>query len=111
MASKQFHRHLEAKSPSLYWILIAYLVIGFFYPAIGIIALICMIAPVAFAVRKGRWWCGNACPRGNFYDRLISRYSPHKPIPAFVRRKGFRIFMVLFIFLSLIHISEPTRPY
>ena len=27
MASKQFHRHLEAKSPSLYWILIAYLVI------------------------------------------------------------------------------------
>ena len=87
MASKQFHRHLEAKSPSLYWILIAYLVIGFFYPAIGIIALICMIAPVAFAVRKGRWWCGNACPRGNFYDRLISRYSPHKPIPAFVRRK------------------------
>ncbi len=98
MASKQFHRHLEAKSPSLYWILIAYLVIGFFYPAIGIIALICMIAPVAFAVRKGRWWCGNACPRGNFYDRLISRYSPHKPIPAFVRRKGFRIFMVLFIF-------------
>ena len=57
-----------------------------------------MIAPVAFAVRKGRWWCGNACPRGNFYDRVLTKYSPHKPIPAFVCTKGFRIFMVMFIF-------------
>ena len=57
-----------------------------------------MIAPVAFAVRKGRWWCGNACPRGNFYDRILAKYSPHRPIPAFVRTKGFRIFMVCFIF-------------
>lgn len=57
-----------------------------------------MIAPVAFAVRKGRWWCGNACPRGNLYDRLLSKYSPHKPIPTFARTKGFRIFMVMFIF-------------
>ena len=88
MAKKQFHRHLEVKGLSLYWILLIYLVVGFFYPVIGLLALICMIAPVAFAVRRGRWWCGNACPRGNLY----------KPIPAFVRTFGFRLFMVLFIF-------------
>ena len=98
MAKKQFHRHLEVKGLSLYWILLIYLVVGFFYPVIGLLALICMIAPVAFAVRRGRWWCGNACPRGNLYDRLLSKYSPHKPIPAFVRTFGFRLFMVLFIF-------------
>ena len=57
-----------------------------------------MIAPVAFAVRRGRWWCGNACPRGSLYDRVLSRYSPHRPIPDFVRTFGFRLFMVLFIF-------------
>ena len=98
MAKKQFHRPLEVKGLSLYWILLIYLVVGFFYPVIGLLALICMIAPVAFAVRRGRWWCGNACPRGNLYDRLLSKYSPHKPIPAFVRTFGFRLFMVLFIF-------------
>lgn len=98
MAKKQFHRHQNMPGMALYWILLAYLAIGYFYPVIGLLALICMIAPVAFAVRRGRWWCGNACPRGNFYDKVLSKYSPHRPIPAFVRTFGFRLFMVCFIF-------------
>lgn len=98
MSSKRFHRHLETKGFPLYWILIAYLILGYFYPVIGFAALICMIAPVAVSVRKGRWWCGNACPRGSIYDRVLSKYSPHRPIPAFVRTFGFRLFMVMFIF-------------
>ena len=98
MAYKQFYRSLPKKGFPLYWILLAYLIAGYFYPVIGFIAIICMIAPVAFAVRKGRWWCGNACPRGNMYDKLLTRYSPHRPIPKFVRSFGFRLFMVLFIF-------------
>lgn len=98
MATKRFHRHFPVKGYPLYLILLAYLALGYFFPVIGFLALICMIAPVAFAVRRGRWWCGNACPRGNFYDRLLSRYSPHRPIPAFVRTFGFRLFMVIFIF-------------
>ena len=83
MAHKQVFRSLPQKGFPLYWILLVYLVVGYFYPVIGFLAVICMIAPVAFAVRKGRWWCGNACPRGNFYDRVLAKYSPHKPIPAF----------------------------
>lgn len=98
MASKRFHRHLEVSGLPLYWILAAYLVVGYFFPVVGWLALVCMIAPVAFAVRRGRWWCGNACPRGSLYDRLLSRYSPHRPIPRFVRTFGFRLFMVCFIF-------------
>lgn len=97
MTTKPFHRHFATKGTSLYWILIAYLIIVFF-PVIGFIALICMIAPVVVSMRKGRWWCGNACPRGNMFDRLLSRYSPHKPIPAFLRSRGWRIFMQFFIF-------------
>ena len=98
MADKQFFRSLPRKGFPLYWILLAYLAVGYFYPVIGFLAIICMIAPVAFAVRKGRWWCGNACPRGNFYDNVLARFSPHRPIPPFVRTKAFRIFMVMFIF-------------
>lgn len=98
MANRQFFRSIPSDGFPLYWILLIYLVVGYFYPVIGFLALICMIAPVSFAVRRGRWWCGNACPRGSFYDRILSRYSPHRPIPAFVRTRGFRIFMVMFIF-------------
>lgn len=98
MKQKTFFRSLPRKGFPLFWILLIYLVVGYFYPVIGFVAVICMIAPVAFAVRKGRWWCGNACPRGNFYDKILTRYSPHRAIPKFVRTKGFRIFMVMFIF-------------
>ena len=93
-----FHRHFEAPGLNLYWIIIAYIIVGWFYPVVGLIALICMIGPVMTSIWKGRWWCGHVCPRGNMYDRLLSKYSPHKPIPAFVRTFGFRLFMVFFIF-------------
>ena len=98
MAHKQFFRSLPQKGFPLYWILLVYLVVGYFYPVIGFLAVICMIAPVAFAVRKRRWWCGNGCPRGNFYDRVFAKYSPHKPLPALVRTKGFHSKYLLFIF-------------
>ena len=52
MANKRFHRFFPTKGRALYWILLAYLVVGAFYPVIGILALICMIAPVAFAVKR-----------------------------------------------------------
>ena len=46
MANKNFHRYFPTKGNALYWLLLLYLVIGFFYPIIGLLALICMIAPV-----------------------------------------------------------------
>lgn len=98
MSAKRFHRHFPVKGYPLYWIIIAYFILGWFFPAVGLIAIICMLGPVITSLRKGRWWCGHVCPRGNLYDRLLSRYSPHRPIPRFVRTLGFRIFMVCFIF-------------
>ncbi len=95
---KSFYRHFERKSPTFYWILFAYLIIGWFYPVVGFIAFICMIGPVLTSIWRGRFWCGNICPRGNMYDKLLSRYSPHKPIPKFLKSFGFRLFMVFFIF-------------
>ena len=98
MPQKRFHKHFDTKGPQLYWIIFAYIIIGWFYPVIGLLALICMIGPVLTSIWRGRFWCGNVCPRGNMYDRLLSKYSPHRPIPRFVRTFGFRLFMVFFIF-------------
>ncbi len=96
--TKRFHRHYETKGFPIYWIIIAYIIIGWFYPIIGLLAFICMVGPVLTSIWRGRFWCGNICPRGNLYDRLLSKYSPHRPIPRFVRTFGFRLFMVFFIF-------------
>lgn len=83
--------------PFLFWILLIYLAVGVIYPVIGTIALICMLAPLIIAPFRGRYWCGNWCPRGSFWDNVIVKISPKKPIPAIFRRTDFRIFMVLFI--------------
>ena len=61
---KNFHRHFETPGLNLYWIIIAYIIVGWFYPVVGLIALICMIGPVMTSIWKGRWWCGHVCPRG-----------------------------------------------
>lgn len=82
----------------LYWILLIYLVVGYFYPIIGWLAIVCMIGPVLTSVFRGRYWCGNICPRGSFYDKVIARISLNKRIPRFLRTVAFRSFMVLFIF-------------
>lgn len=82
----------------MYWILLIFLIAAYFVPELGVIAIICMVGPVAMAVKKGRFWCGHYCPRGSLYDKVIARFSPHKSIPKFVRTKGFRIFMLCFIF-------------
>ena len=91
MAQKNFHRHFETKGTPLYWILFIYLILGWFFPAVGWLAVICMLGPILTSIWKGRWWCGHACPRGNMYDHLLSKYSPHRPIPKFVRTFGFRL--------------------
>ena len=52
MATKRFHRYMAKKGFPLYWLLLGYLVLGYFYPVIGLIALICMIAPVTFSIWK-----------------------------------------------------------
>lgn len=81
----------------LFWILLIFLAVGLVYPVIGLAAIICMLAPVMMAPYKGRYWCGNFCPRGSFYDNVIAKISPKKPIPDIFRSNGFRVFMVAFI--------------
>jgi len=83
--------------PYLFWILLAFMVVGTVYPVIGWAAIVCMLAPVVMAVFKGRYWCGNYCPRGSFYDNVIAKISPKKPIPAAFRSTSFRVLMILFI--------------
>ena len=38
-------------------------------------------------------------PKDHSCFGLLSKYSPHRPIPKFVRSFGFRLFMVFFIFV------------
>lgn len=81
-----------------YIILLLYVAAAWFYRPLGVIAIICMLAPIIFALLgKGRYWCGNFCPRGNFYENVVSKLSTRHKIPKFLRSTWFRALMVLFI--------------
>jgi hypothetical protein len=38
--TKRFHRHFETPGVPLYWIIIAYIILGWFFPVIGLVAII-----------------------------------------------------------------------
>lgn len=68
---------------------------------------ISFIVPIVMSVNmlsillfRGRFVCGNFCPRGAFYDRILRRFSSGKKIPNFLRNKKFRwgTFVVIFGF-------------
>lgn len=81
-----------------YALLLIFVVVSLFDFRIGMAAIICMIAPIIVSFFRGRFWCGNLCPRGNFYDNVVSRFSKNKPVPKFLKSTFFRILVVLFMF-------------
>ncbi|WP_066639952.1 4Fe-4S binding protein [Desulfolucanica intricata] len=85
-------------------ILVVFLIIGFFYPAIGVLALICMLAPVLMAAFSGkRKWCALFCPRGIFYDVLLVKISKNVKPPDFLRTTAFKVAFLLFLIGNLIY--------
>ena len=52
--TKRFHRHFETPGVPIYWIIIAYILLGWFFPVIGLLALICMIGPVLTSMQYVR---------------------------------------------------------
>ncbi|SHJ63497.1 4Fe-4S binding domain-containing protein [Clostridium cavendishii DSM 21758] len=74
-----------------YLILMLFLIVGLFDFRVGLIATICMFAPVVVSFFKGRFWCGNICPRGSFYDNFVSKFANKKKTPKFLKTVYFRI--------------------
>lgn len=103
---------IQAVRPYVVGFYFVFMIAGLFYPWLGFAVLICMAAPILVALVKGRFWCGNLCPRGSFFDVVMSRFSPQKPVPKFITTKGFKMLVILVmmgIFASqlVIHWGSP----
>lgn len=77
--------------------LVAFVIVGLFDLRIAVAATVCMVAPIVVSFFKGRFWCGNLCPRGSFYDNVVSKFSSKKKVPGFLKSNIFRSFMVIFM--------------
>lgn len=80
------------------WIaLVLFCCIGSFFPVIGVLALICMLAPVVVSFFKGRMWCGSFCPRGSFNDIVLAKVSKKLHIPKLFKQKWFKILILALV--------------
>jgi len=66
---------------------------GLWYPKLGYFLLIVFATLMVISPFKGRWFCGNLCPRGSFIDFWLSKITLKKKIPIFFRNLSLRIFI------------------
>jgi ferredoxin-type protein NapH len=74
---------------------------GLWYPTLGYFMLLVFAAVFLISPFRGRWFCGNLCPRGSLVDFWISKISKKKKIPGTLRSLWIRlpIFFLLMAFM------------
>jgi ferredoxin-type protein NapH len=74
---------------------------GIFYPKLGYFLLLVFATLLIIAPFRGRWFCGNLCPRGSFVDFWLGPLSRKLTIPSILRSMWIRvpIFILLMGFM------------
>lgn len=79
------------------WIITLLVAIGgLWQPKLGLIVLFIMAGLVITSFFKGRYWCGNICPHGSVFDKLLLPISKVKELPKFLKSKYMGIGFFLF---------------
>jgi len=78
-----------------YIVMVIVMLIGLVYPKIMLVFIICMLGPSITGLFMGRFWCGNLCPIGNFFDHIIIKLSNNKRAPHLFQSKWVRIIFIL----------------
>jgi len=81
--------------------------LGWKYPLLGFVVPVVMMTGFIVGTFHGRWVCGNLCPRGKFFQKILSRFSPNKKFPTALRTKTFRFaFFALLIGFMIFRLSQ-----
>jgi len=91
-------------------IVIVTIALGWKYTFLGYSVPIVMTAGMTVGAFRGRYMCGNFCPRGGFADRLLSMVGRETSIPEFFSNMQFRavVFTALVGFLTFRLINKPV---
>lgn len=76
------------------WFLAAFMmlviVVGWRYPLLGFSVPLAMLTGMAGGLFRGRYVCGNICPRGSFYDTFFRYVGGNRPVPPLFQSSRFR---------------------
>lgn len=93
------------------WMLTVLVAIGGLWePKLGLLVVFIMAGLTISGFFTGRYWCGNICPHGSLFDKILSPISQNKKIPDFIKSKpmilGFLLFFTINFSRKLISISK-----
>lgn len=71
-------------------IMVVVLALGWRHPLLGFVVLAAMVTGITGGFYRGRWVCGNLCPRGSFLDSWFKLVAAEKEIPLLLKKKWFR---------------------
>ncbi len=93
-------------------IVLVTLAFGWWFPWLGFSVPVVMIAGIIGSLTRGRYVCGNLCPRGGLYDRWIAPLSRRRAIPQVLRAMPLRwmLFGVLMGFMVYRISLNPLDP-
>ncbi len=74
---------------------------GQFVPALGLLVPFIMAALIGMSLFKGKYWCGNYCPHGSFFDNLLQPLSRYGKIPAILRSRPLIAAVLLFFIYNM----------
>lgn len=101
MILKEFRQKRSRLQMYTSWGLPAVVIGGWFYPPLGFFLFMCMLGAVGLAVYKGRAWCDWMCPRGSFYDSVLTRLTRNRKVPALMKTRAFRSWVLVGLLLAL----------
>ncbi|MBN1903300.1 4Fe-4S binding protein [Candidatus Sumerlaeota bacterium] len=87
---RKYNRNRRILQWALLSIVVITIALGWRYPWLGFSVPIVMIMGIIGGIFNGRYICGNLCPRGGFFDRVMAPLSPQKSIFEFLRRMTLR---------------------
>jgi len=82
---------------------------GWKWPMLGFTVPVAMVVGIGGSFLRGRYVCGNICPRGSFYDTLFRLIGGSRPVPSFLTSMRFR-WGVLAILMSLMALQIAQNP-
>jgi polyferredoxin len=88
------------------------LLLGWRFPVLGFVVPVSMVAGIVGGLMRGRYVCGNFCPRGSFLDTFFRPFGGSRPIPAllFSRFLRWSILVLLMGFMVVRLAQEPGNP-
>ena len=86
-----------------YLIMLSNLLLGLIHPMFALIFIICMMGPALIGFFTGRFWCGNICPIGIFFDNVSIKVSRNHKAPLIFKSTFLKILTAIIMMSMFIY--------